>query len=36
MEKNAMNLYLRALKNTQICVTGRAPLTFTVNGCSGL
>ena len=28
-----MNLYLRALKNTQICVTGRAPLTFTVNGC---
>ena len=36
MEKNAMNLYLRALKNTQICVTGRAPLTFTVNGCETL
>ena len=31
-----MNLYLRALKNTQICVTGRAPLTFTVNGCETL
>ena len=36
MEKNAMNLYLRALKNTQICVTGRTPLTFTVNGCETL
>ena len=36
MEKDAINLYLRALKNTQICVTGRAPLTFTVNGCETL
>ena len=36
MEKDAINLYLRALKNTQICVTGRAPLAFTVNGCATL
>ena len=31
-----MYAYLRALKNTQVQVTGREPLAFTVNGCASL
>lgn len=31
-----MQLYLGDLKNTRVHVTSRDPLSFTVNGCSGL
>ena len=36
MEKHSMQLYLGDLKNTRVHVTSRDPLSFTVNGCSGL
>lgn len=36
MEKQSMQLYLGDLKNTRVHVTSRDPLSFTVNGCSGL
>ena len=36
MEKESMKAYLCAMKNTRVRVTGRNPLTFTVNGCEDL
>ena len=36
MEKESMKAYLCAMKNMRVRVTGRNPLTFTVNGCEDL
>ncbi len=36
MEKESIYAYLRALKNTRVLVTGRSPLTLSVNGCADL
>ena len=35
-EKESMKAYLCAMKNMRVRVTGRNPLTFTVNGCEDL
>ena len=36
MERQMIENYLNAVKNTRVRVTGRSPLQFSVNDCSGL